>query len=548
MTDQASPTITRTDWLLIAILVALVLPLRLWLLHNTEVTARDSIGYIRYALQFEDADWREVCKKSDQHPGYPALVWLMSQPIRALDGETTPRNMQLATQLVSLLASLLLIVPTYFLGRQFFDRGVSLGAALLYQYFPVSGQHLSDGISEPAYLVFLTTALWQGVCAVRERSPWRCGLCGLFVGASYLVRPEAIVLLAALGLVVIVLQFRATWRAPWPRFASCGAAAVVGVMLTGSIYVYATGQFSKKPAINYMLGKVYKLVTRTQEGARLPARPTTRLALIGSAGPLFAATFPTTDDKTILLGRSTAALTTEIVQGFHYIGVVPAVLGFWWAFGPMKRQVGFWFLLSYAGLHAIGLLALAMSVQYVSDRHVMILVLGGTYFSSFGLIETARRLTAWWNTPEESIAHPWRSAWLWATLAFVVFIAICLPKTTQRLHGNRAGNHHAGLWLAEHWKVGDVIVDDHAWSHYFAGMVFQEGRDPTLPKDHQGTCYVVTTRSNDPSIDAQRLAANLTADARIVYQWPEHVDAAKARVLVHAQPRDYKTHKWRIAR
>ena len=41
---------TKTDWLLLGALLALILPLRCWLLYNTEVTARDSIGYIRYAL------------------------------------------------------------------------------------------------------------------------------------------------------------------------------------------------------------------------------------------------------------------------------------------------------------------------------------------------------------------------------------------------------------------------------------------------------------------------------------------------------------------
>src|SRR5262245_16143847 len=119
--EQESRAITRTDWLLIGALVALVLPLRLWLLHNTEVTARDSIGYIRYALQFERLPWAKVCKDNHQHPGYPVAVYLMSLPVRAVDGgNPTPENMELSTQLVSLLASLALILPMYFLGRQFF--------------------------------------------------------------------------------------------------------------------------------------------------------------------------------------------------------------------------------------------------------------------------------------------------------------------------------------------------------------------------------------------------------------------------------------------
>src|SRR5262245_51556743 len=122
MFETESRSITKTDWLLIGLLLLLVLPLRLWLLHNTEVTARDSIGYIRYALQFERYPWQQVLKDNHQHPGYPVLVWAASVPVRAITGETTPDNMELSAQLVNLFASLLLILPMYLLGRQFFDR------------------------------------------------------------------------------------------------------------------------------------------------------------------------------------------------------------------------------------------------------------------------------------------------------------------------------------------------------------------------------------------------------------------------------------------
>src|ERR1041385_9210121 len=113
MADQGTRTLTRPDWLLLGVLIGLILPLRLWLLYNTEVTARDSIGYIRYALQFEQMPWHEVLLKNHQHPGYPVFVGLASVPVRALDGQTTPQNMELSAQLVNFAASLLLILPMY---------------------------------------------------------------------------------------------------------------------------------------------------------------------------------------------------------------------------------------------------------------------------------------------------------------------------------------------------------------------------------------------------------------------------------------------------
>jgi hypothetical protein len=234
LTIHRSP-LSRTDWLLIGVLIALVLPLRLWLICNTEVTARDSIGYIRYALQFEKHSWDKVLRKNQQHPGYPVLVWLMSVPVRAIDGETTPENMELASQLVNFLASLLLIVPTYLLGRQFFDRPVSFFGTLFYQYLPISAQHLSDGISEPTFLLLMITGLLQAVLAIRERAVWRCALCGLIAGLAYLTRPEGALILPAYGSARNGVQFHSGWRSSGTRCSACGTATAWTAMLVGSI-------------------------------------------------------------------------------------------------------------------------------------------------------------------------------------------------------------------------------------------------------------------------------------------------------------------------
>jgi 4-amino-4-deoxy-L-arabinose transferase-like glycosyltransferase len=248
--------ITRGDWLLIGLLVALVLPLRVWLICNTEVTARDSIGYIRYALQFEQYGWKETLLKNHQHPGYPVLVLLMSQPVRALDGATTPENMALSTQLVNLLASLVLIVPMYHLGRQFFARPVSFFGTLLYQYLPISAQNLSDGISEPIYLVLMTTALLQAVHAVRERSVWRCCWCGAFTGLAYLTRPEGALVLPAFVAVLVAMQIWPAWRGSWLQFCKCGLAATTSALLVGSVYFGTTGKFSNKPTVEVITHEV----------------------------------------------------------------------------------------------------------------------------------------------------------------------------------------------------------------------------------------------------------------------------------------------------
>ena len=276
--------------------------------------------------------------------------------------------MELSTQLVNLIASMLLILPMYFLGRQFFDRTVSFGAALLYQYLPISAQHLSDGISEPVYLLLLVSGLLQMVHAVRERSVWRCQLCGLFAGLAYFTRPEGALILPAFGLVLIALQLRETWRCSWRQFGECLTAGVVTAALVGAPYYVATGTFSNKPTVREM-----EKVAQLQEP---------------HSGPLlFAATVtrPNQEHGSVgLISRSAWALGVEVNQGFHYIAGIPALLGFAWSFGRLRRDAGFWALLAYASIHALVLIRLGTVANYISDRHVMILVIGGCYFAVDG--------------------------------------------------------------------------------------------------------------------------------------------------------------------
>ncbi|HZZ82269.1 MAG TPA: glycosyltransferase family 39 protein [Gemmataceae bacterium] len=526
--EEAEPrSITRRDWLLLAALFALVLPLRLWLLSNTEVTARDSIGYIRYALQFEQVDaanqrvsYQTVLKNNHQHPGYPLLVLAMSQPVRAWNGGLTAENMELSTQLVNLIASLLLILPMYFLARQFFDCTVSFGGTLLYQYLPISAQNLSDGISEPVYLVMLVSGLLQLVHAVRERSVWRAMLCGLFTGLAYLTRPEGALILPTFGVVLIALQLRASWRCPWRQCLECVAAGAVTAALVGAPYYISTGNFSNKPTVN--------VIKQMADAPRATASPILFAATVarpgqehGSAG---------------MLARSAWALGVEMNQGFHYVAGVFAVLGFVWSFSRLRRDPGFWALLLYALLHTIILLRLGMLANYISDRHVMILVLGGTYFAVAGMRELPLRLLA--LAPSRANFAPFAFG-----VVFIALIAFCLPKALQRLHGNRLPNHEAGLWLADQFQDGDHIDDDHAWSHFFAGGIFRESqRPPVLPMEYVPTTWTVLTRSRDTEIAKHQTEASVPG--RAVKWWPESSDLQNARVVVYSQPRDWDKNRW----
>src|SRR5258708_6849336 len=119
------------DWRFLLLLFLLVLPLRIWLVCTTEVAARDSIGFIRYALQFEQKPWQDVLLGNHQHPGYPLAIWAVSQPVRAMAG-TDAMTMRISAQLASTMAALALLIPMFYLGKELFNRQVGFWGALLF--------------------------------------------------------------------------------------------------------------------------------------------------------------------------------------------------------------------------------------------------------------------------------------------------------------------------------------------------------------------------------------------------------------------------------
>ena len=169
--DEVKPIsgFTRTDLALVLVLATAATALRAWELTHTTVASRDSIGYARIAWRLEHGDWRKVIAHAPQHPLYPAALLLVSQPIRHLLPDDLPYAMQLSAQLTSALAGVLLVLPSFLLGRELFDRRVGFGGSLLFQCLPSGGRVLGDGLSEAVFLLFATWSLYFAVRGLRGR-------------------------------------------------------------------------------------------------------------------------------------------------------------------------------------------------------------------------------------------------------------------------------------------------------------------------------------------------------------------------------------------
>ncbi len=539
-----------SNWLPLLVLLALVIPLRGWLMWNTEVLARDSVTYIEYALRFEQHSWKEVLESTHQHPGYPLSILAMSIPVRQLLGPADCFTMQLSAQLVSNLAAVLLIFPMYFLGRFFFERRIAFWGTLLFQFLPVSGQLLSDGVSEPLYLLLISSAFLCALWALRRQSLLLFAVCGIFCGLSYLTRPEAALVFASTLLVLGIGPLVRGWRQSWKANFCHGLVLTLASLAVGSLYFGTTHTFSNKPSLKFlMFGRPVKPVKDTSklDQANAVGRPVLEQKETAASVPLFASIFGDSlerkDPFTARLGKGLLIFGMETLHIFHYVGFLAVLLGFIWHLQRLRAVPEFALPCVFSLLHSSLLLALACKVGYLSNRHLLPVALWGMYFAAAGFCDLSSRLRQW--RPDGFAIVKGRLLARMSLLLLLAFVGLCLPRTMQKLHASQAGNHLAGLWLAEHFKKGDFIRDDHNWTSFYAGEMFHMAPEP--PEGRKSHWFVVITRSRDPK--SQEKLRRQEQDLRdvmgtVVFHWPQQVPEDQARVLIYTAVNDNVPHWW----
>lgn len=529
--ETNAPVPARSTWWRdLALLVGLMLlsgGMRAWLIQHTEVAARDSIGFIRYALELERLPWAEVVNHSQQHPGYPAFMLLVSWPVRSFAGETSAHSMQVSAQLTSALAGVLLVIPMYYLGRQFFETKVTFWGVALFQCLPVSSRVLADGLSEGTFLLLLVTALLFGVLAIGRGSAWLAGLCGFCGGLAYLTRPEGALAVIAAIIVLAGVQLVPRWRHPWSRWALSFTTLVVAALVAGSPYYAVTGRFTKKPTPERLL----------EPQALSPVVP------VGQGKPVIASVMGIYAPSGLKDRKVWAvqAILSEVIRSYQYVLAVPVLLGLWWFRGLAFKIPGTWVVLILVLLHSLVLWRLGSVVGYVSDRHTLIIVLCGSFTGAAAVIQLgyslARFLVPSDATEEEkSQAATARGGWLALTLLAGLLI-MGMHDTLKPLHINRSGHRDAGLWLAAHANPADPIHDPFCWAHYYAGRVFQEADGPVVAEPgYKPTSYVVleNTDNEHSRLPLIETAVQLSHTGKPVYHWPENKPVEQAKVIVYA--------------
>jgi hypothetical protein len=476
------PGASWPDWRWLAMLLVLVAGLRAWQLTHTEVASRDCIGYIRYTSRLEHEPWPKVMRDSKYHPGYPIAVLLVSNGVRALVPDDVPWAMQISAQLVSCIASLLLVIPMYYLGRELFDRRVGFWAALLFQCLPASGRVLGDGLSDPLFLLFAATTALLAMIALRTGKPGWFVLAGLSGGMAYLIRAEGILLPVMTGVVLLAIQASRPWRRSW-RQIGINSAGLASVLFLAAPFMFLIGGLTSKPSATHMKDSLENISPLHLGASDRPELVLPRLPL--AIWWIGADVRP--QDRYFWAAK---AVLIETDRALFHILTVPAFLGLWLFRRRFADVPGAWVLLATGTLLTFLLYWLGVSNGYVGERHVLLIVMVSLYFAVAALASLsgwlARAISRW---------RPGLAGNAISLTVLVLLTTVPLSKTLARLHVDRHGFKQAGLWLAKNADPGEEIIDPFAWSAYYAGRSFRAPGEPVPVRP--AWCYVVLERSRN---------------------------------------------------
>lgn len=450
----------RREWPWIALLLIVACGLRCWHLAHTEVTTRDSIGFIRFAWQLTHLPPAEALRANPYHPLYPIAIMAASKVIVPLCDEDLPRAMQYSAQAVNAVVSVLLVGVLYLLGRELFHARVGFWGAMLFQLLPSSGRLLGDGLSEPLFFLWSALALWAAARGLRNDSPrWMAAL-GVFSGLAYLTRPEGL-LIAAVAVLVVVIARRALLRA---------VIIVLPLLLVAVPYMATIRGVTAKPSAGYFLDP-NRLNDKKEAAVLAQPLPFAKWELDWGKG----------NDPSKRWGWAFGALLSVVDRAFLHGLELFAALACWLTRDRWRRDPAF----AVCGLLSLLMLALcyrvAQSNGYLSERHVMLVFLVGIFWTVVGIDAVARRMPRPMTT---------------ATVFLLTLSGIGLARTAQPLHTDRAGFRQAGEWIAANTLPGDKILDPYAHAYYHSGRIFTEGRTD-LEASRPDTCYVVLEKSNN---------------------------------------------------
>lgn len=243
-----SLSLKNNPWLSLAVVVVIGLGARLPLLYGFDVVAPDGVVLIEMAKTFASGDFFTVNIPEHHHePLYPALIFAIS----ALTHLDCVRSAQIA----SLASGMATVYLVYRLSKRLYGQETGVYSALVLSLVPLHAFSSVMVLKESLYTLMAVAVIYSCALAIEGRGRTYFFLTGLFLGLSYLVRFDGILLL----LLIPFLYYAIDSGALQANLISMLVLAVTALTLYAayaSVLYVQTGEITISKKLNYYVTPV----------------------------------------------------------------------------------------------------------------------------------------------------------------------------------------------------------------------------------------------------------------------------------------------------
>lgn len=455
---------------------------------------------------------------------------------------------------VSLLAGSLLIIPAYFLIRDFFGRSAAYVGSVLLTLHPFLIKSSGWAMTESVYTLILTTCVLSGWYALSKGNARIFLVTGLLLGLAFLTKPEAIGYL----LLMLPLTLAARFFGPDKSLVRCGLNYLILLLGFGFFFLpyclhlhnkTGTWTLSQKIAVN--------LPAADFEGTFLGLSGDGRITLKdrlwgddyqteyrpgisdANASPDSVALQGFASDMYILGSKALFLLRKQLREYFPVILPIPfaifAIAGFFLAPWTRIRAAKEIYLFSFVTCTLLGYAASAVELRYLFPIIPLLIV-----WASRGITEVSE----WLARIVKSVFPTRREVkpLVLATCILILLLGWSVPRFVLALKPDDITNvpfeeKNAGLWIKEHSNQAQPIV----LSSHITPAFYAKAKHLYLPDEDLSTVVEYAKRRGvDYLVFSERRSGDTAAfvteknsplrDLNLVYQDQQN---ATHRVLIY---------------
>ncbi len=480
-----------------------------WKANHTDIIFADSLRYIHQAQEIEGGNAVDALLHSIDHPAYPLVI----AAVHRLFAASGPTDWQLAAQVASVIGGVLLVVPLYLVALEMFGGASAWLAVALAFLVPITSQVMADALSESWFLTFFFAGVWTAIRFLKEgKFAWLPATVGL-AAFAYWVRPEALLLPAALVAALLVIPLLRSTRMSWWRWGAAMAFLVVGPTLLIAPIIASKGGISTKPAVGRVFGTVSQSAASAVERQR-PLKPN-----------------QTATETYVLATRAMAIAVRDAVT----IPLLPlALLGLILAWPPGVRNRMWIFLTILMAAWTFALIRLYATSGYCTPRHALIVaypLIAGSAFAMSRLLAMIVIPGRWVGGDAEA---RYRLGPIGVLASLVALGFIYRTELTTPINHQFAGYRDAAAYVAERVPPGERVVDLTGWVLYYGDHPGYTFANLIEAMGDRNLTRVVVRDSHlaGPWEYCDRIR-HLVAGREPVAQFPEHPEPKQSVVFVY---------------